>query len=343
MFIRPVTMNDHAAVLELAQAAGIGMTSLPPDNDVLLDKILRAVKTFDGQPEGEGEESFLFVMEDPSSGKIVGTTGIWAQVGLKQPFYSYKINTITQSCSSPEIFSKHQMLQVVNDLTGTSEIGSLFLLPEYRRDRQGRLLSLCRFLFMADFPELFAETVIAEMRGWHDGEGNAPFYNSLARHFFEMEFREADYTNATKGNQFIADLMPKYPIYVSLLPKEAQAVIGKPYASSEPAKALLEKQGFRWKGYVDIFDGGPTMQAERELITTIRDSQQWEVTAIDDDMDAPKYMMTNGKFSAFRCCAGRMRPHGDGVMISPKAAEWLQVEKGDMIRGIEHQAKVEMA
>jgi arginine/ornithine N-succinyltransferase beta subunit len=113
--------------------------------------------------------------------------------------------------SSWMCFSKHSMLQVTNDLTGCSEIGALFLLPEYRRDRIGKMLSLSRFLFIAAHPDYIAEQVIAEMRGVHDNNGDAPFYNSIAHHFFQMPFAKADYINATQGNQFINDLMPKYP------------------------------------------------------------------------------------------------------------------------------------
>lgn len=336
MFLRPVTLEDKEAVLALARAAGIGMTSLPADEEVLLQKILRSVKSFGGKPDHPKGEAFLFVLENPETGEVVGTTGIKAHIGLTQPFYSYKLTTITQTSSVTKHYSTHQLLQVTNDLTGASEIGSLYLLPEYRRDRLGKLLSRARFLFMAEWKELFDTRVIAEMRGVNDREGHAPFYDSLAKHFFAMEFREADYLNATQGNQFIADLMPKYPIYVSLLAKEAQAVIGIPFPSSEPAMAMLEKEGFYWDRYVDIFDGGPTLQVRRDDIVTLKESRVAPVVSVGLLEDAPKYMISNCRFADFRLVAGRLAEQESGVAISERAAKALQVQPGDKVRYIAH-------
>ncbi|MAR56511.1 MAG: arginine N-succinyltransferase [Rickettsiales bacterium] len=333
MLIRPVALSDHADVLALAKIAGFGMTSLPADEDVLQAKIARSVASFANDPKHKGNEAFLFVMEDPATGSVVGTTGIKAHVGRNQPFYSYKVSTITQQSRDLNLFSKHKMLHVTNDLTDSSEIGSLFLKPDYRRDRLGRVLSLCRFLFMAPHLDYFGDQVIAEMRGVHDRRGNSPFYDSIARHFFEMEFYKADYINATQGNQFINDLMPKYPIYVSLLPERAQDVIGEPNQASAPAYAMLEKEGFRWQGYIDIFDGGPTLQVAPEQIRSLRESKCAEIKAIDDSLDTGRHIVTTDGFADFRACDSRLAVNDDGrVTISSRAQKALQVSPGDMVR-----------
>ncbi len=337
MRIRPVTPDDHAAILTLAESAGIGMTSLPADADVLHDKIKKGVESFTHQSP-TGDESFLFVLEDPNSDEVVGTTGIKSHIGRNQPFYSYRLNTITQQCRDLDILSKHQILNVTNDLTDASEIGSLFLKPQYRRDRLGRLLSLCRFMFIAAHPHYFADQVIAEMRGMHDRDGNSPFYNSIARHFFEMKFAQADYYNATRGNQFINDLMPKYPIYVSLLPKSARDVIGQPHPQSEPARIMLENEGFKWNGYIDVFDGGPTLQADTARLRTITQSKIGTITAIDDGITAEKYMISNERFDRFACCAGRLLADDQNQLtITPNIARLLAVDIGDTLRYIPHQ------
>lgn len=341
MHIRPVSPDDHRAVLELAKAAGFGMTSLPADEEVLAAKIEASVKSFAGDAAYKGKERFLFVLANSAEdGRVVGTTGIKTHVGLNQPFYSYKLSTITQQSRELDLFSKHQLLNVTNDLTECSEIGSLFLLPEFRRDRLGRALSLSRFLFMACFVDFFAEQTIAELRGVHDPEGNAPFYDSIARHFFEMEFAKADYLNATRGNQFINDLMPRYPIYTSLLPKAAKDVIGQPHPNSVPARAMLEKEGFKWMGYVDIFDGGPTLQAETRRIRTLEQSVAARISQISETaIEAPKSLICNTKFGGFRACTGRIKPlHADGseVVISARAAHLLGVTLGDTVRFAEY-------
>ncbi len=334
MRLRPAKISDHAAVLALAKEAGFGMTSLPPDEAVLAEKIDNSIASFDGSARMKGKEAFFFVLEDPEKdGYIAGTCGIKAHVGLTQPFYSYKLTTITQASQQLSVFSKHTILQVTNDLTGYSEVGSLFLSPAYRRDRIGKMLSLSRFMFMAAFAEYFSDLVLAEMRGVHDAEGNAPFYNAVARTFFQMPFAKADYVNATQGNQFINDLMPKYPIYLELLPKSAQKVVGQVNPASEPAQFMLERQGFKPSGYVDIFDGGPTLTAERAQIRTIRESACVRVIATASMAeDAEKIMASNEKFAGFHVAMGRIARSPEGVTISPRLAERLNISVGDMIR-----------
>lgn len=335
MFLRPATLQDHAAVLELARQAGFGMTSLPPDEAVLKEKIEVSEASFSGNYPKKGQESFFFVLEDAEKGgHIAGTCGIKARIGLSQPFYSYKLTVITQVSTQLDIFSKQTLLQVTNDLTGATEVGSLFLEPGYRRDRLGKMMSLSRFLFIAAFPHYFADQVIAEMRGVHDIDGNAPFYNALPRKFFQMPFAKADYINATQGNQFINDLMPKYPIYLSLLPKSAQQVVGKVNAASEPAKMMLERQGFRHTGYVDIFDGGATLVADRDMIHVVAESKVSNIVAISElSEEVGKYMASNDQFSAYRCSLGRIEERGEGgVCITPRLAKRLGITIGDRIR-----------
>jgi len=321
-------------VLELARQAGFGMTSLPPDAAVLREKIEASVASFAGNYGKPGQESFFFVLEDnENGGHIAGTCGIKAHIGLSQPFYSYKLTTITQVSTQLDIFSKQTMLQVTNDLTGATEVGSLFLEPSYRRDRLGKMMSLARFMFMGAFPEHFADQVIAEMRGVHDVEGNAPFYNALPKKFFQMSFAKADYINATQGNQFINDLMPKYPIYLSLMPKSAQAAVGKVNSASEPAKAMLERQGFKYTGYVDIFDGGPTLIAERPQIDVIAKSKLGKIISITElHEDTNKFMVSNNQFSGFRCAVGRLEEAAGGLNITPRLARRAGVNVGDAVR-----------
>jgi len=329
--IRPVRPKDHKEILALAHIAGIGMSSLPQDADVLRSKITAAAKSFAGKPEQPKEDKFLFVLEDTDKKKLVGTTGIVAHVGLRRPFYSYKLSTITQASGDLGIYSLQQVLHMVNDYTDATEIGSLFLHPDYRRDGIGKFLSRSRYLMMAEFPDLFSDIVISEIRGVQDKSGHSPFYDNIAKHFFKMDFRQADYIYATQGAQFIADLMPKYPIYVNLLAPEAQAVIGVPLEASRPAMQLLKSEGFRYEGYLDLFDAGPTMQADRPYIRTVRESHKAEVKAIRDVVSEP-HMISNTRLEDFSMAAGYVAHESGGVAIDPAAAKALGIKKGDKVR-----------
>jgi arginine N-succinyltransferase len=333
--VRPVAVSDHAEILALAQEAGIGMTSLPPDSDVLARKIARSVASSEGRSDATQEESFLFVLEDTKTKKLVGTTGIVAHVGLRHPFYSYKLSTIVQASSELGIYSLQRVLHMVNDYTGASEVGSLFLLPEYRRDGIGRFLSRCRYMFMAEFPDKFSDIVISEIRGVQDENHESPFYKNLAQHFFQMDFKHADLVNATQGGQFISDLMPKYPIYVNLLDPRAQAVIARPLHASRPAMQLLEAEGFRNQGYLDVFDAGPTMQAERKQIRTVRKSRRLPLTDIKPVPDKPCYIISNTNLSGFRSTLAGLEEHEGGLSMSKETADTLNVKIGDAVRYIE--------
>ncbi len=333
LLVRPVQESDHAKLLTLAQMAGIGMTSLPPDADVLAEKISRAVASFAGRPPYPGGEAFLFVLEDTDSADIVGSTGIVAHVGLRHPFYSYKLSTIVQASAALGIYSLQRVLHMVNDYTGTTEIASLFLAPHYRRDGIGSFLSRSRFLMLAQFPELFADRVIAEIRGAQAADGESPFYKHLAQHFFQMPFHQADCIHATQGGQFIADLMPKYPIYVELLAEEAQAVIGVPLAASKPAMHVLEKEGFIHQGYIDLFDAGPTMQIQRSNIVTVRRSVLARVEAIVPTLDAPPHMLaTAAGVADFSVVRAPVLLQGEAATIPAQVAERLRLERGTMLR-----------
>lgn len=332
LVIRPVRHEDHGEILGLARLAGIGMTSLPPDPQVLERKITRAVKSFQGAPEHPQGEAFLFVLEDTGHERIVGTVGIVSHVGIQRPFYSYKLSTIVQASESAEVYSLNRVLHMVNDYTGATEIGSLFLLPEYRRDGIGRFLSRCRYLMLAEFPHLFSDTVISEIRGVQDMRGESPFYNNLARHFFQMDFKQADFIYATQGGQFIADLMPRYPIYVKMLPPEAQSAIGTPLDASLPAKKMLENEGFTYQGYIDVFDAGPTMQAARSAIRTVCESQKLVVAAIGNVMDGENYMVASTRLNDFRAVQTRIGVSAGGVVLPQEAAGVLRVQAGDTVR-----------
>jgi arginine N-succinyltransferase len=165
-----------------------------------------------------------------------------------------------------------ETLYLSNDLTGSSELCSLFLMPEYRTGYNGKWLSKSRFLFIAQFQQLFTEKIIAEMRGYQLEDGTSPFYEGLGRHFFKMDFDHVDGLTAIGKKSFIAELMPRQPLYVDYLPEDAQDVIGQVHRSTLPARKLLEQEGMHYEGYVDIFDAGPVLQGRVSELRAVRDS-----------------------------------------------------------------------
>ncbi len=335
LLVRQVQISDHAEILGLAREAGIGMTSLPANPDVLADKIAYAVDSFAGSDRTSGDERFLFVLEDTVTKKLVGTAGIVAHIGIKYPVYFYKLSTIVQASKDVGVYSRQKVLHMVNDYTGATEIGSLFLQNSYRRDGIGSFLSRCRYLLLAEFPKLFSDIVISEIRGVQNDKGESPFYRNLAEHFFQMDFKRADFINATEGSQFISDLRPKYPIDVDRLGDRAEAVIGEPLEASKAAVRLLEAEGFRWQGYIDLFDAGPTMQAERATIRSVRKSKSAQISEIKKLDTEKHHMVSTKKLDDFRIALTSLEDTKNGVIIEPETAEIMKLRVGDTVRYIE--------
>lgn len=335
LIIRPIRSSDYSALYKIAQDSGIGFTSLPVNEALLKKKIAASQLAFASNPESPGQQSYLFVLEDTDTGAVIGTSGIEATVGMQDAFYHYHVGTVVHASRELGVHNSVEILTFCNDYTGASEICTLFLQENARKGLAGRLLSKFRFLFMAQHKHRFASTVIAEMRGVSDEIGKSPFWEWLETHFFSVDFPTADYLTGIGNKVFIAELMPKYPIYVNLLSKEAQASIGVVHEKTRPALKLLEQEGFRFRGYVDIFDAGPTVEADIENIATVRDSREAhvQISPVLDINALDSYFIVNTKVAKFRACIGQLKRVDEGnVLISQALADALLLSQGDTIR-----------
>ena len=333
--IRPITAADYDALYAIAEESGIGFTSLPVNEELLRKKIQRAEHAFSQEVENVGNESYLFVMEDTETGQVLGTTGIEATVGLDDAFYHYHLGKVVHASRELNVHNTVEILTFCNDYTGVSEICTLFLRESARKGVNGRFLSKVRFLFMMEHQHRFAETVIAEMRGVSDEEGRSPFWEWLEKHFFSVDFPTADYLTGIGNKVFIAELMPKYPIYVNLLSEEAQAVIGKVHTKTEPALRLLEEEGFSCRGYVDIFDGGPTVEADLTKINTAFNSQRRLIEISDKAAeDGRQSYIINTSVNNFRATVANVlfEQDSDTALVTQATADALNIQAGDAIR-----------
>ncbi|ALO33720.1 arginine N-succinyltransferase [Colwellia sp. MT41] len=333
IIVRPIKKSDLKALYRIAEDSGHGFTSLPVNEKLLQQRIKHAEESFAKDVKEAGNEGYLFVMEDTETGEVVGTSGIEAAVGLDDAFYHYHLGKVVHSSRELNIYNTVEILSLCNDYTGASEICTLFLSDSHRKNNNGRFLSRFRFLFIAEHKERFSDTIIAEMRGISDENGNSPFWQWLEEHFFSMDFPTADYLTGIGKKVFIAELMPKYPIYVSLLSKEAQAVIDKVHPQTVPALRLLEAEGFARRGYVDIFDGGPTVESHVNNIRTVNHSKRCQVI-IDEVQSTDNYIICNSKVADFRALQTRLslRETAKQVVISQAVADALMVSEGDWVR-----------
>ncbi|MEM8695286.1 MAG: arginine N-succinyltransferase [Pseudomonadota bacterium] len=330
--VRAARADDVDQLYEMAKLTGGGFTNLPPDRGALGEKLARSADAF-AKTDGESaNDLFLLALENINTGHVRGTAQIFAAVGKRWPFYSYRINTYTQHSKELDRTFSSKILSLTTDYEGASEVGGLFLHPNERAGGLGKLLARSRYLFIAEHRERFGEKLIAELRGVIDEAGGSAFWDALAGKFFGMSFQEADEFNARNGNQFIADLMPKHPIYLNMLPETARSVIGKPHPSGRAAMRMLETEGFRYNGYVDIFDGGPTMEADIDGVKAVSESRTGTIADIEGEKGSPSLAAT-GRLETFRCCYANIDVlDGENVEIDAQAADVLQTKTGSAIR-----------
>lgn len=334
LVVRPIKLSDYDALHTCAVESGHGFTSLPVNEELLTNRITHSEYSFAKENVTEpGDEGYLMVGFDVETGEVAGTTGIEASIGWDVPFYSYHISKVVHSSQRLKVNNVVKLLTFGNNYTGCSEICTLFLRPDYRKGLNGRLMSKCRFLLMAEHPERFSKTIFAEMRGVSDDEGNSPFWKWLQEHFFSIDFTLADYLTGIGKKGFIADLMPKLPIYINLLSQEAQDVIGQVHEKTRPALKLLEREGFTNRGYVDIFDAGPTVECDLRNIESVRHSIRAQVE-ISEHASSQDYLIGNTSFENFRAVAakGAYDQASGKVILAPKVAEALEVKEGDFVR-----------
>ena len=331
LVVRPAGPADLDHLLELAILSGPGFTSLPEDPDQLSERLDVSRDSFSGKLEPQ-QCWYTLMLEESDTGDVDGVGSVKAAVGLNRPFFSFRLVNNTQSSPSVDVKLDHETLVLVNECTGWSEVGSLFLKADRRKGGAGRLLSQSRYMLIGAQPELFNENVLAELRGVFTPDGACPFWDHVAHKFFPMDFDDADRMTGSTDKQFILDLSPRHPIYIELLPEPARAVIGKVHPQGVPAMALLESEGFRPNGLVDIFDGGPTVSCGRDHIRTVRDARPLTVAVADAvEAELPALISTDS-ISGFRSVRQKVAIDGNTVTLNRETATALKVKAGDTVR-----------
>ena len=342
-FIRPIASSDLDALHQVVHDTGKGFTSLQGGLQNLQSKIKASQQAFDSPDEHE-DQFYFFVLEESESQKVVGISGILSKVGINEPHYSYRLSTITHASKVLNVFSQKHVLFLTNDKSHCSEICSLALLKNHRGKGNGTLLSKHRFLFMTNHQNRFASSVFAEMRGFFNEQHQSPFWESLGQKFFQIDFAKADALTGLAGSSpehtkaFIAELMPHHPIYIDFLTEEARAVIGQTHHDTMPARYLLEKEGFLWNGYIDIFDAGPTLECPMPDIYTIKRSQLCQVKVQEDKPSEGRksFLVSNTKLKGYRAISvlttvERRLQKSQYFNLTPKQAELLQVAEHELV------------
>lgn len=331
MLFRNACNTDLDSIYHLAEESGTGMTTLPKDIALLKKRLDWSTASFHAKRQQPADDYYLFVLEDTETKKVVGTCAIQSSTGQTSPLYSYELSQQTHACRPLGLHNTVSLLHKVTTYKKQSELCTLFLDKAYRHKTNGLLLSRSRFLFIAQFPERFETTLIAEMRGVSDEQGQSPFWMAVGSHFIPLSFIEADRLTIASNKQFIGDLIPNHPIYVNLLPKAAQDVIGQAHPSTQAALNILLREGFTITNHIDIFDAGPTITAVRDHIKTVATNQKLIIKNIVKSIDSKPAIIANTRLD-FRAVTAKLRIENQTCDLTQETADALQINCGDTIQ-----------
>lgn len=362
--IRRAKLTDTSTLHKLAKM--VHFINLPPDKDIIQSKIVHSRNTFlkagggRGKPEPEvipasvnntiktdkslsglgasthESDLFMFVLEDLESGQPLGSSQVLAHMGGSgSPNVSLKLSQRHFFSQSIQTGTGHTVAELYLDESSPTEIGGLILQPSLRghKKKLGLFLSMIRFHMIGLHRKRFADKVLAEMMAPITPEGDNLFWDYFGRRFIPLSYDEAD-RFCQYSREFITSLLPPEPIYLSLLPPNARAVVGEVGEDTKSARRMLERLGFEYRGFVDPFDGGPHLDAKTDDITPVKQTKKLTV--------ADPVPMSRCKD---QCMVSKLDPDGEFRAIDenvclidnkkigmPKAyMEILQVSPGDKV------------
>jgi len=301
--IRRAKIEDADTLLKLAKM--VHFINLPPDRDIITEKILRSRDCFKHVARGEPlrdepksrannssggggaglkktlseSELFMFVLEDSETGAMLGSSQLVSSMGGPgNPNVGFKVTERRFFSQSLHMGMTHTVATLHLDESSPTEVGGLILQPAYRahKERLGRLLSFVRFHFMGVYRRNFADHVLAEMMAPISDAGENQFWDAFGRRFINLSYDEAD-RFCQYSREFMFSLLPREDIYLSLLPPKARQGVGQVGKDTVPARKMLEKLGFEYKGVIDPFDGGPHLQAVTDDIPLVRATETVEL------------------------------------------------------------------
>ena len=267
--VRPVELTDIASLEKLAAVTMPGVHTLPKTHGEIAASVERSIASFAAHVDIPSEESYMFVLEETATGSIAGTAAIHASAGSNGTYFSFRNDVIQQVSRDLNISHSVHALTLCSELTAYSQLSGYYISNREHAGVEAALLSRARLLFAVLAPHRFGDRFFVPLAGITDNRGQSPFWDALGRKFFKMDFLDAERViGGARNRTLIVELMPHYPVYVPLLPGDAQAAMGQIHPDGELAFSLLTEEGFEADDYIDIFDGGPILQAHKNSLRT---------------------------------------------------------------------------
>jgi len=333
LLLRDVQKSDLDALLRLAGV--LDTVNLPADPKALEGIVEASTRAFTGREQDPFARTYLFVLEDPASGELVGTSQVIAMHGTREAPHVY-LDVYEREHYSAVIdrHFRHQVMRIGYNYEGFTEIGGLVVDPGRRGlDKPGKQLSWVRFLYMAMHRDRFRERVLAELLPPLLPDGRSVLWEALGRRFTGLAYQEADRLSR-ESKEFIKELFPAGEIYAELLPKRVQKVIGKVGPQTEGVRGMLESIGFTYDRRIDPFDGGPHYSAPLHAVTLVKEHRAARVREGEPADDAPVRIVGferktgRRRFVAVKCRCGI---DGDAITLPREARDLLGVKRGDRV------------
>ena len=325
IILRPAKLNDVSNLERLAHESGTIVSTLPEKRSHLLNKVERSITSFEQDVDTAGEESYLFLLEETLTGQILGTGAINALAGNREPFYAFRNDIKIHSSRELNIHSRIHALTLNHDLSDHSQLCSFYIVPALANSLYPSLITLGRLLFMNIFPMRFANEWMAVLPGIADQHGRAPFWEHVGRKFFGIDYNQVEYYNGTRNKTFIAEMMPYHPLYVALINEEAQAVMGLVHKDAVLQCSLLSEQGFEADKYVEIFDAGPILTAQRNALSLSQKIQQVKLTITASNNALQTYLIGLADGNSFKACLMQGVLQGNQLQVPQDNIEQLNL------------------
>jgi arginine N-succinyltransferase len=333
--IRSAVSSDEDQLLEVARH--LNTVNLPADRDEIRALLDHAAGSFSGAIKDARRREFVFVLVDTDEGRIVGTSMIIAQLGRRDAPYIY-VDVFEEERVSATLDKhfRHVVLKIGYSYNGPTEIGGLIVDPEYRKkpERLGLLISYVRFLYIKMHRDAFRDELLAELLPPLERDGTSHLWNAVGRKFTEMTYADADRLSK-KNKEFVKGLFPEGAIYASLLPPDAQDVIGRVGAQTKGVERMLRRIGFRYAWRVDPFDGGPHFTAPTDDVTLVQRSfrarfaRRLEREAALKTRALVAIESTQAPFFRAVTSAWEAEDGRDGVALEGNVAAHLGIREGD--------------
>jgi arginine N-succinyltransferase len=338
--VREVRMRDLDPLYALAQH--LDSVNLPHDRKVLRRLIARSIESFSGTINDPDRRQYFFVAEDVLSKNLVGTSMIIARHGhLDEPHIFFEVGTEERYSGTVKRYFRHPTLCIGFNFHGPTEVGALVIHPEHRGIGVGKVLSFSRFLFIAMHRDLFQDHVLAELMPPLLEDGRSLLWEHLGRHFTGLSYQEADKLSLT-NKEFIFSLFPQTRLYVSLLPRRIQKLIGQVGPETRNVQRMLESIGFAYSHQIDPFDGGPHFQAPTDRISIVQHATHARIFRQDrktgsshpQSKDGPsgRFLLASERQGRFRSVVADIdRTDDEKVILSSATRKQLGVREDDTV------------